>query len=57
MGIQIPGKEHRASRTDAHTGGGMGDSQQTKHSKDLGLVGYNKLTEHNVRGRSNKIEA
>ena len=52
MRIQIPWKEHKARRTDAHTDGGIGENQQTKYSKGLGFPGYNKLIEHNVRERS-----
>lgn len=57
MRIQIPGKEHKPSRTDAHTDGGVGDSQQTKYSKGSGFLGYDKVTEHNTRARSKRIEA
>lgn len=57
MRIQTPGKEHKPSRTDAHTDGGIGDSQQAKYSKGSGFLGYYKVTEHNIRERSNRIEA
>lgn len=55
--IQIPGKEHKPSRTDAHTDGGVGDSQQAKYPKGSGFLGHNKVTEHDIRERSNGIEA